>query len=76
MKLIDRMRTYTTEQMAFVLTVVVRDKVLPHKPEMPIFWKMDEKGKILYKALIAFLNMEVDETFEQYRYNLRRRTNE
>lgn len=60
MKLIDRMRTYTTEQMAFVLTVIVRDKVLPNMPEMPMFWEMDEKGKILYKALIAFLNTEVE----------------
>lgn len=60
MKLIDRMRTYTVEQMAFVLTIVVREKVFPNIPDMPIGYEMDEESKILYKALIAFLNMEVE----------------
>lgn len=59
MKLIDRIRTYTTEQMALVLTFMVREKRLLNMPEMPMFWKMNEKGKILYKTLIAFLNTEV-----------------
>ena len=59
MKLIDRIRTYTTEQMALVLTFMVREKRLLNMPEMLMFWKMNEKGKILYKTLIAFLNTEV-----------------
>lgn len=59
MRIIDRMRTYTIEQMAFVLTVVVREKVFPSMPDMPIGYEMDEESKILYKALIAFLNVEV-----------------
>lgn len=60
MRIIDKMRTYTTEQMAFVLTVVVREGVFPSMPDMPIGYEMDEESKILYKALIAFLNVEVE----------------
>ena len=74
MKLIDKIKTCNTKEMAYLLTCMIRRKVLP--TNINIDWKMDEESTYLFKALVAFLNTEVDETFEQYRYNLRRKTNE
>ena len=74
MKLIDKIKTYNAEEMAYWLTCMARRKVLP--TDINTDWKMDEESTYLFKALVAFLTAEVDETFEQYRYNLRRRTNE